>query len=117
MRSLHAALWLALAVGSAACSLLISAEPSPLACSQEGQLGPPACDDGFVCRAGLCQRPTATPASGGESGGEPSATLSSQAGVGGVGGVGGDGPGGTDAGLGEGGVTDAGASGTKRRYR
>lgn len=56
--------WLAVTavvVGSACggCSLLIGSEPSPLACSQEGQIGPPACDPGFVCTAGLCRQATA----------------------------------------------------------
>ena len=40
-----------------ACSLLVEGESTPLACSQEGQVGPPVCDAGLVCRAGLCQEP------------------------------------------------------------
>jgi hypothetical protein len=38
----------------AACSLLIDGESMPLRCSQEGHSGPPACDEGFVCRRGVC---------------------------------------------------------------
>jgi hypothetical protein len=54
-----------------ACSLLIGSETAPLRCSQEGQLGPPACDAGFVCKEGVCQlAPPPTDADGGEGGGD-----------------------------------------------
>jgi hypothetical protein len=47
------ALWAALSCVT--CSLMISGETAPLHCSVEGQRGPPACDDGFVCRNGECR--------------------------------------------------------------
>jgi hypothetical protein len=40
---------------ASACSLLVEGEPMPLRCSQEGRVGPPACDPGMVCRSGTCQ--------------------------------------------------------------
>lgn len=40
---------------ASACSLLIEGEPMPLRCSQEGRVGPPACDPGMICRSGTCQ--------------------------------------------------------------
>ncbi len=43
-----------LALGCVTCSLVIAGESAPLPCSQEGQRGPPACDEGFTCQAGLC---------------------------------------------------------------
>jgi hypothetical protein len=43
------------AAACAACSLLIGAEPEPLRCTEEGRLGPPACDSGQVCRTGVCE--------------------------------------------------------------
>jgi len=60
------------ALGSAglllsACSLLIGGETAPLHCSQEGQVGPPACDAGFVCKEGVCQlAPSPVDAEGGQ---------------------------------------------------
>jgi hypothetical protein len=54
----------------AGCSLLIDGEQSPLRCSQEGQRGPPACDEGFVCRSNVCE--IAEPVS---EGGAPAASL------------------------------------------
>jgi hypothetical protein len=39
----------------AACSLMVNGEPTPLRCSQEGRVGPPACDEGFVCSSGVCR--------------------------------------------------------------
>lgn len=51
VRALSSALALAAAGG---CSLLVDAEPDPLGCSAQGQLGPPACAEGFVCTAGAC---------------------------------------------------------------
>jgi hypothetical protein len=59
-----------LALSSAACSLLISGEDEPLTCSQEEQKGPPACDEGFTCRHGIC---TLQPQEAVEAGGEPGA--------------------------------------------
>jgi hypothetical protein len=47
------ALWVALSCMT--CSLVISGESAPLHCSAEGQRGPPACDEGFICRRGLCR--------------------------------------------------------------
>jgi hypothetical protein len=38
------------------CSFIVEND-GPLACSQERQLGPPACDPGQVCRSGTCQAP------------------------------------------------------------
>lgn len=38
-----------------ACSVLVGSEPEPLRCSDEGQVGPPACDEGQVCEAGICR--------------------------------------------------------------
>lgn len=37
------------------CSLLVGGEPFPLHCSEEGRRGPPACDPGWSCRAGVCE--------------------------------------------------------------
>ena len=52
-----------------ACSLLIGSETAPLHCSQEGGLGPPACDVGFVCKEGVCQlAPPPADEEGGEGG-------------------------------------------------
>ena len=45
-----------LALGCVTCSLVIAGESAPLHCAQEGELGPPACDEGFTCRAGVCRR-------------------------------------------------------------
>jgi hypothetical protein len=44
----------ALALVAAGCSLLVTAEPDPVGCSAQGQLGSPACADGFICAAGAC---------------------------------------------------------------
>ncbi len=49
------ALGLALAMTLGACSLMLDGESSPLRCTQEGLVGPPACDEGFVCWAGVCR--------------------------------------------------------------
>lgn len=47
---------LALLLGAPlSCSLLVGGEPRPLRCEQEGQEGPPACEPGYRCRAGVCQ--------------------------------------------------------------
>jgi hypothetical protein len=55
------------------CSLLVGGEPVPLRCSQEGLVGPPACDDGLECRAGICQAagtpPVVADSASGEGGG------------------------------------------------
>jgi hypothetical protein len=51
MRVLGGVLALAAAGG---CSLLVDADPDPVGCSAEGQLGPPACAEGSVCAAGAC---------------------------------------------------------------
>jgi hypothetical protein len=59
----------ALGCSGVACSLLISGEPEPLSCSQEGQAGPPACDPGFSCQDGHC-RAFLPPAAGGTTSGE-----------------------------------------------
>lgn len=64
MRLGQPSLALLLGLSSGACSLLISGEDAPLSCSQEGQLGPPACDVGFVCLQGICQSRTATGGAG-----------------------------------------------------
>jgi hypothetical protein len=48
---------LALAIG---CSLVVPAELEQIHCSQPGTIGPPACDPGFVCAQGICQRCAAT---------------------------------------------------------
>ena len=42
-------------LAAAACSLMVNGEPRPLRCSQEGRVGPPACDEGFVCSSGVCE--------------------------------------------------------------
>jgi hypothetical protein len=42
-------------LGSVTCSLMIAGESAPVHCSQEGQLGPPACDEGLTCHAGICR--------------------------------------------------------------
>lgn len=46
---------LALALLLAACSLIVGGETEPLRCSQEGHVGAPACDAGWICRAGVCE--------------------------------------------------------------
>jgi hypothetical protein len=46
--------WLA-AWSFGACSLLVGSEPKPLRCSEDGQVGPPGCDEGQVCVAGICR--------------------------------------------------------------
>ncbi len=43
------------ALGGLSCSLMIAGESAPLHCSEAGRPGPPACDEGQVCRAGICQ--------------------------------------------------------------
>jgi len=59
-----------------ACSLLIGSETQPLHCSQEGQLGPPACDAGFVCKQGVCQlAPPLADAEGGQGSGSSGGPL------------------------------------------
>lgn len=115
MRSLHAPLLIVLGLSSVACSLLISAEADPLPCSQEGRRGPPACDEGFSCQAGLCRLRAS--AFGGESGAGASFPGDAQGGDRGSGGAnsaGADGAG-AEGGLGGvGGQRDAGAD-TKLR--
>lgn len=54
------AVWLC-AAWLGACSLLVSSEPEPLRCSDEGQNGPPACDEGQVCEAGICRSASNSP--------------------------------------------------------
>ena len=68
MRAIFGAAIGAAACLSSACSLLVGGEMTPLHCSEEGQLGPPACDAGFVCRAGVCQLAPAPAADGGQGG-------------------------------------------------
>jgi hypothetical protein len=46
--------------GIVGCSLVVSSEPQDIGCSVEGALGPPACDDGFICASGGCVRCAAT---------------------------------------------------------
>lgn len=70
--------WAGFGCLSLSCSLLVVGE-EPMRCSQEGQVGPPACDAGLVCREGLCQAETAPPiepsdgaaGAGGQGGGKP----------------------------------------------
>jgi hypothetical protein len=59
-----------------ACSLLVGSEPEPLRCGEDGQVGPPACDEGQVCVAGIC-RSTSSELGEGQSAGEGGATSSS----------------------------------------
>jgi hypothetical protein len=40
------------------CSLWVSAAPEEIGCSDEGRLGPPACDIGFICAHNDCIRCT-----------------------------------------------------------
>ncbi|HEX2875385.1 MAG TPA: hypothetical protein VHP33_29240 [Polyangiaceae bacterium] len=42
-------------VFTGACSLLIADEADEVSCEQEGRVGPPACDPGFSCQAGVCR--------------------------------------------------------------
>lgn len=51
---------------TSACSLLIAGEADEVSCSEEGQLGPPACDAGFSCQAGVCR--AASPSADGDGG-------------------------------------------------
>lgn len=59
---------LALGLLLAACSLIVGGETEPLHCSQEGHTGAPACDPGWICRAGLCEPTEAGGAAGGQGG-------------------------------------------------
>ena len=43
-------------LGLASCSLWVSSEPEQIGCAAEGQVGPPACDTGFVCGKHMCLR-------------------------------------------------------------
>ena len=61
MRAAKSAL-VGLAAAVVGCSLLVGGAPEPMACSEEGRSGPPACDPGFTCRSGVC---TADPESAG----------------------------------------------------
>jgi hypothetical protein len=47
------------------CSLLVGGAPEPMACSEEGRAGPPACDPGFICRANVCVADAGTDGAGG----------------------------------------------------
>lgn len=49
--------WLFGALGACLlhCSLLVDDELSKVRCSQEGVIGPPACDSGQLCAEGRCQ--------------------------------------------------------------
>jgi hypothetical protein len=38
----------------AGCSLWVSSEPEQIGCVDEGKLGPPACDVGFICAHQSC---------------------------------------------------------------
>lgn len=87
MRLAAAPLALLLGLSSVACSLLISGEDAPLSCSQEGQLGPPACDAGFRCLAGICQAKMATATGGG---GTPASSSPDAGGAAGLAGAKGD---------------------------
>lgn len=82
MRSPRA--FLPLCALAAACSLLVEGEPSPLPCALEGRQGPPACDEGFECRAGLC-RPLEAASAGADAG----SALEPDGGAGGAGAGGG----------------------------
>jgi hypothetical protein len=70
--------------GSAACSLLVSGEDSPLKCAEEGAWGPPACDVGFACSEGQCVRQRQSPA--GAAGAMPLAGAGAESAGGAVGG-------------------------------
>lgn len=54
MRALTA-LGLALVVGVFSCSLTVSEFDPEVRCSNEGVIGPPACEPGFVCGRGRCR--------------------------------------------------------------
>jgi hypothetical protein len=72
-----------------ACSVLVGSEPEPLRCSDEGQVGPPACDEGQVCSVGICRSAQSSSSSSGEAGTQPEAGGDATAGAGltGVGGA------------------------------
>lgn len=42
------------ALGIASCSLWVPSEPEQIGCVDEGKLGPPACDEGFLCAHQSC---------------------------------------------------------------
>lgn len=88
-----------LGLGSVTCSLMIAGESSSTRCSQEGQSGPPACDEGLTCYAGICRNFAANASTAGapSDGGRPAGGA---AGVAGTGGGGGDAPGGGAGGPG-----------------
>jgi hypothetical protein len=63
--------WLVLALASlVACSVIVEGQPERLRCSDEGRIGPPACDEGQICQDGLCRAFEA--ANGGAPAAEPS---------------------------------------------
>ena len=41
-------------LGMVSCSLWVSSEPEEIGCVDEGKLGPPACDEGFICAHQSC---------------------------------------------------------------
>jgi len=93
------------ALASGACSLLISGEAEQIQCSDEGQLGPPACDLGFSCQASIC-RADALP----DDDSDPEA-VGGAAGSGGAAGAdGASGAGGSDGAGGSGGASGAGGA-------
>lgn len=51
-----------------ACSLLVNGATEELGCTQEGAFGPPACDPGFQCMAGVCRAADDNRGEGGTSG-------------------------------------------------
>ncbi len=64
MRTLARSTWFArlaltLAFAAAGCELLVSDPMAVVRCDAEGTVGPPACQEGFVCRGGTCVDETA----------------------------------------------------------
>jgi hypothetical protein len=56
MRRLLRASAAACLVSFAGCSFWVSSEPEQVGCMQEGKVGPPACDMGFICAHESCVR-------------------------------------------------------------
>lgn len=98
---------MALTLGAAsACSLLISDEAEPIACSDEGKLGPPACDPGFSCQGGVCRAASGKPDEAGGKAGQAGQSATATGAGGGAGGAAGEGEPAAASGAGAAGAAD-----------
>lgn len=76
--------WIWLGPLTASCSLLVGGAPEPMACSEEGRSGPPACDPGFVCRSQVCVAGVADSSAGNAATGPLAGEAGARAGEGGA---------------------------------